>query len=652
MSDVAENVVTQTVEAPRKLRLLLICALSIAVAATPLVAIRQVNIANRSVLLFALTTLSSHFLMLATVLLFTRTGTVGDLNIVWWQRRRSEIRWTILLILGSVLGSAAPYWVMRVLGFVTESGVRLPDDQASVPFFLACAIDGALLTPIVEEIFWRGYVQRMFERVGGGFLAVVGQAILFAATHMRPLGGSADLFVFGLIAGTWRWKRRTLLPIIFAHMIGNTLYCIAHWPDWVDLTQVRPTVDYVAQMNELSRPTEYNAADDASYDYGKALQLAVKMPDEIDKFRKRYPTDSPQEVREAARKWVDANAQALEHLVQGAKKPYYRPVYAGKNATEASLPPLEDSRALALVLATRIKLDAYEQKEESLVSDTVALYRFGSHLGGQKPLVHQLVSVGLQDLTIRTVRDVLAHESLSLHTLDELQSQFESFAEDPNFTMDFAIERLVSLDSIQTAFTDEGNGRGHIPELTDWDDHEEIGLRADRKSFVTKKELLTLDRRWTVDCIEEFFDEAQKAAKKTPWQFRHRLDTNRLLLISLLRRNAFLRIWGQSCFQSLELPWRTHTSIEALVALLATLRYEEDLGQWPESLQQLVEAGYLERVPLDCYSDGPLIYKRTTDGFLLYSVGSDFDDDGGTPSKWGEGKEGGDQVFWPVRDQN
>ena len=42
------------------------------------------------------------------------------------------------------------------------------------------------------------------------------------------------------------------------------------------------------------------------------------------------------------------------------------------------------------------------------------------------------------------------------------------------------------------------------------------------------------------------------------------------------------------------------------------------------------------------------MYKRTDESFVLYSFGSDFDDDGGKPSKWGHGDEGGDQVFWPV----
>jgi hypothetical protein len=50
--------------------------------------------------------------------------------------------------------------------------------------------------------------------------------------------------------------------------------------------------------------------------------------------------------------------------------------------------------------------------------------------------------------------------------------------------------------------------------------------------------------------------------------------------------------------------------------------------------------------------ESTVIYKSTEKSFILYSLGADYDDDGGTPSKWGEDEKGGDQVFWPVEDYN
>jgi hypothetical protein len=59
-------------------------------------------------------------------------------------------------------------------------------------------------------------------------------------------------------------------------------------------------------------------------------------------------------------------------------------------------------------------------------------------------------------------------------------------------------------------------------------------------------------------------------------------------------------------------------------------------------------------VPMDPYSDEPLVYRRTDRGFTLYSVGPDFADDGGEPGLNADGKprlwaDKGDTVFWPIQ---
>jgi hypothetical protein len=61
---------------------------------------------------------------------------------------------------------------------------------------------------------------------------------------------------------------------------------------------------------------------------------------------------------------------------------------------------------------------------------------------------------------------------------------------------------------------------------------------------------------------------------------------------------------------------------------LAIRRYRTAQGNWPDSLESLVPE-QLPRVPLDPFSDKPLVYRRADDDFLLYSVGFNRFDDGG-----------------------
>jgi len=110
---------------------------------------------------------------------------------------------------------------------------------------------------------------------------------------------------------------------------------------------------------------------------------------------------------------------------------------------------------------------------------------------------------------------------------------------------------------------------------------------------------------------------------------------------------------------------KTRAETEALIAVLAILRYKADTGQFPESLDKLVSNGYLQSVPQDPYSDGPLVYKLTEDNFELYSIGKDFSDDGGIIEVVNKARQeprfkgttlliphvhSPDIVYWPVKD--
>ena len=653
MDDLAGNTETAAIAHPRRLGTLAILVATIAVAEAPLLVARTLNHEDKNNAFLIAIALPSLLLlvMLGVVLITARTKVVGDLEIVWWRRRRSEARWAILLVLSAVLGSSLVFWCVQRLGLPMESDFGFRADQQSVAFFMALALRTAILAPIVEEVFWRGYVQRTLERLFGGLPALLGQAVLFAALHLQPFGGFVHVFVLGLILGVWRWKRRTLIPVILAHMVGNSLYCAAHWPGWIDFTRIRVTSDYVAQMNELSRPVNYDPCDDARYDYEKAMRLVVVMPGTLDGLRKTYASDWPQQSRQDLRKWVAANEQALNHLARGAKKLYYWPTYKGEDAMSASMPSLRGVRNLAFALNARIQLHASEGRSGPMLSDIVTLYRFGSHFGGRKTLIHQLVGVSIRAMVIGTVRSILSHESLPTETLQELQRFFNSCADSTCVAMDFTLEHLVWLDGIQMSFTDEGNGQGHIPEpVVDGWMHPSKALRSltDPISSEKKKALLKLERRQTTECVHQLFSCIQMGARKTPWQFCNEPNSIKGNLNDLLQKNAFIDMVASSSARVMELARRARAELDALVTTLAAIRYQRDQGQYPESLNRLVETGYLESVPWDPNSNGPLIYRRTEGNFILYSCGRDFDDDGGMRSKWGEGENGGDQVFWPV----
>jgi hypothetical protein len=68
-----------------------------------------------------------------------------------------------------------------------------------------------------------------------------------------------------------------------------------------------------------------------------------------------------------------------------------------------------------------------------------------------------------------------------------------------------------------------------------------------------------------------------------------------------------------------------------LVTTLALQAYKQERkGKYPEMLGDLVPA-HLLAIPLDPFSGAPLKYRLTDEKYLLYSIGPDRQDDGGTP---------------------
>jgi competence protein ComGC len=124
---------------------------------------------------------------------------------------------------------------------------------------------------------------------------------------------------------------------------------------------------------------------------------------------------------------------------------------------------------------------------------------------------------------------------------------------------------------------------------------------------------------------------------------------------SIVKGNIFLQILMPALTKVHQIAYRAKTEVGATQVIIAIIRYQKNKGTLPESLEQLKQAGFIKQIPLDSFSNRPLIYEKTNDGFKLYSVGLNFVDDGGQVHRDDKGKvrlwddEEGDAVFWPVQ---
>jgi hypothetical protein len=149
------------------------------------------------------------------------------------------------------------------------------------------------------------------------------------------------------------------------------------------------------------------------------------------------------------------------------------------------------------------------------------------------------------------------------------------------------------------------------------------------------------------------YDYWENLTIKTPGQIRkEQIDTEKETE-QIIKGNILLEMLAPALGRVSEITHEKKAETHALLSILALMQYNNDNGLYPEKLQELITNGYLKELPMDSFSDKPLVYKKTDDDFILYSVGSNFTDEGGEYSRDSTGRirnwlDNGDAVFWPL----
>ncbi|MFQ6034643.1 MAG: hypothetical protein ACE5NM_02200 [Sedimentisphaerales bacterium] len=418
----------------------------------------------------------------------------------------------------------------------------------------------------------------------------------------------------------------------------------------------KPTisVNYVDWLNEFVRQGR-DEIDNARPYYEKAVELYVEMPDWLIKSKAKWPTDFNDVQLQSLVSWLDDNQKSLETLRIAAQRPYYWSRYqkSGEGQLVETLMPdvmksLAGYKNLARAMRWQIQLRAYNGDVDSALRDCAILLKFGNHLYGQGLLIEQLVGVAIEGLTHGEISTILKNTDVPADALrfvqDELAKQFKK--QKPIISLE--AEKVFWYDLIQRGFTDDGQGDGRLLKQ---------GLPyvvQDSKDFFGR--LLTFrypSRQEFAAKIDEYFEQVDKLFEVTPWDLHNKEKDTEKWNRTLEQSSLMLKIQGPAHERVSQIGWRMKTGREALLTVLAIMRYEKDKGRYPENLAELVSSGYLDRLPMDPFGGQPFSYSKTEDGFILYSLGMDFEDDGGRLGLDSRGKprmwaDTGDWVFWPV----
>ena len=486
-----------------------------------------------------------------TLLLVRRLPRLAAFDCTWFRRtREGPVRYWLLplgvavYIVGTSLLAYRFGWPMS-RAIVLADGY---DEYRNTSFLVWSIVSLALLFPITEEIFWRGYVQSTLLRVCHPALAILAQAILFGLIHFRPVMGFLYASLFGLVLGLWCYRHKTLLPVIIMHIVINSGVTAIRYPGWIEIGQIRDEHDYAAEFLEYSRPDGYDPNDDAREEYTQANRLVVQFPNEFKELRKRYPTQWNLDERSRIEDWIASNSQALALVKKGARKPYYWVGYDGLNKRMTPLPRgLAETKSIIFALDIRAELRAARGEHREAFNDIETCYSLGRHWAANKDSISQLVGYASRGVSLQTVRTILSCEEIDTPILGNLQELFETFAEDDVSGFDFTAGRLTALDAIQCIFTDDGQGGGRVARAAFRKQlylERKFKLDVGTLSLVKNSDIRAwkkLDRRSTTSDVHKYYDLAEKASLLSPWQYERYYGSVKLDIDILLIQNVLIR---------------------------------------------------------------------------------------------------------------
>jgi hypothetical protein len=263
----------------------------------------------------------------------------------------------------------------------------------------------------------------------------------------------------------------------------------------------------------------------------------------------------------------------------------------------------------------------------------------GRSIGDEPFFVSQLIRIACVAIACDAVERVLAQGEVPADELERLQRLLEDEDAHPGLLIATRGERAAmhelfdALESGDVALDQlEGSGRtsrswqdillGHVIRDNFRDEHPLMLSLMTRRVEETRLPL------------------HEQAAAERAFHAEFRRLTEKAILTRLLFP-AFNKVS--------EASRRKHACVRCLAALLAAERFRLKHARWPDSLAELVP-DYLPAVPLDPYDGKRLRYKRRAEGVIVYSVGPDETDDGGTLDRRDRVRPGTDTGFrlWDV----
>jgi hypothetical protein len=406
----------------------------------------------------------------------------------------------------------------------------------------------------------------------------------------------------------WRWTKRIVAALAIALAIGVLAApSITHHLLEKERERIRAAGEPLtcADLVQTLPPGTPNAADI----YQQAFDALDLTEEEDDSILHSSSANRTSEWIESVRPAVARNREYFALLEDAADiEACVFPVEWEKR-TDAVQPHLAGVRNARRMLIARALVLATDTRGDEALRSCALIPALVQHLAGEPMIIGQLVRYALLSIGIRGVEQVLNRCDPSAEACRDL---YDAYGE------------VELSESLMQAVKGE---RAWARECT-FDQAREATSGATGWAAAVIESQLNNDERVYLRVMRE-----QMEALELPWpEAKQRAEaiTDRFLGAPdwvYLTADAVIPVLGRLA-EACRLADGRRDVCRIGLALRA---YQAEHGRYPDSLEELAAAGW--EVPRDSFTDEPYRYRREGDGFIVWGVGPDLDDDGGKPFK-------------------
>jgi hypothetical protein len=355
-----------------------------------------------------------------------------------------------------------------------------------------------------------------------------------------------------------------------------------------------------------------------------------------------------------AAQWLEKVSPVLDLAGIAARKPnwacYRQSVEPTNLMATVILPDAQASRTHVRNLKIRINERVGRGDIDGAWYDTMTIFRLGRHQLGEPFIVCHLIDAAFEGYGFEAVQKILQYGKPNAEQLKRFAEEFDQ------------LPKRNLLDANSILFFEKQMAFDALFHLSSPDVEQAYEISRERESATTWRQAtirsvtyrtalsLPFDRNIAARQLSKRFIPVEAAIREPNPKKRRgllqaeeriRLDENlygkRLIATPLIRyRSRWVgdfayRVASSAFFTYYIAMDRIQARCDLIRMAIALERYQREHARYPESLDQLVPK-WIDEIPLDIFTSRDTItYRRTENGYLLYSYGQNEKDDNGNP---------------------